>query len=136
MAPQFCSFLRQGINILYPQVSQSFATGHPRELGTRARSLQSCPIFCHSTDCRPQGSCPWDSPGKDTGVGCYGLLQKIFPTQGSNPSLLHLLQWQTGSLPLNHLGSPADFSCCCLVTELCPTLCDPTDSRHPQILGF
>ena len=25
--------------------------------------------------------CPWDSPGKNTGVGCYVLLQEIFPTQ-------------------------------------------------------
>ena len=32
--------------------------------------------------------CPWDSPGKDTGVGCCALLQGIFPTQGSNPGLL------------------------------------------------
>ena len=30
-------------------------------------------------------SCPWDFPGKNTGVSCYFLLQ-IFPTQGSNPS--------------------------------------------------
>uniref|UniRef100_A0AAA9T0R6 COP9 signalosome complex subunit 5 n=1 Tax=Bos taurus TaxID=9913 RepID=A0AAA9T0R6_BOVIN len=29
--------------------------------------------------------CPWDSPGKNTGVGCQALLQGIFPTQGSNP---------------------------------------------------
>ena len=29
-----------------------------------------------------------------------------FPTQGWNPSLLHLLHWQTGSLPLSHLESP------------------------------
>ena len=28
---------------------------------------------------------------QDTGVGCHDLLQGIFPTQGSNPSLLHLL---------------------------------------------
>ena len=28
---------------------------------------------------------------KNTGVGCYGLLQEIFPTQGSNLHLLHLL---------------------------------------------
>ena len=28
------------------------------------------------------------SPGKDTGVGCHSLLQGIFPTQGSNPTLL------------------------------------------------
>ena len=27
----------------------------------------------------------WDSPGKNTGVGCHALLQGIFLTQGSNP---------------------------------------------------
>ena len=27
--------------------------------------------------------CPWNSPGKNTGVGCHSLLQGIFPTQGS-----------------------------------------------------
>ena len=31
--------------------------------------------------------CPWDSPGKSTGVGCHALLQGIFPTQGLRPSL-------------------------------------------------
>ena len=35
--------------------------------------------------------CPWDSPGKNTGVGCHALPQGIFPTQGSNLSLLCLL---------------------------------------------
>ena len=29
--------------------------------------------------------CPWDFPGKNTGVGFYLLLKGIFPTQGSNP---------------------------------------------------
>ena len=29
--------------------------------------------------------CPWDSPGKDAGVGCHALLQEMFLTQGSNP---------------------------------------------------
>ena len=33
--------------------------------------------------------CPWDSPGKNTGVGCYFLLQGIFPTQELNTGLLH-----------------------------------------------
>ena len=33
--------------------------------------------------------CTWDSPGKNTRVDCYSLLQSIFPTQGSNPGLLH-----------------------------------------------
>ena len=41
-------------------------------------------------------------PGKNTGVCCHFLLQRIFLTQGSNPCLLH---WQADSLPLSHLGS-------------------------------
>ena len=36
--------------------------------------------------------CPWDSPGKNTGMGCHALLQGILPTQGSNPGLLHSRQ--------------------------------------------
>ena len=35
---------------------------------------------------------PWDFPGKITGVGCYFLLQGIFPTQGLNLGLLHCRQ--------------------------------------------
>ena len=31
--------------------------------------------------------CPWNSPGKNTGVGCHSLLQGIFLTQGSNAGL-------------------------------------------------
>ena len=49
--------------------------------------------------------CPWDSPGKKTGVGCHALLQGI-STQGSNPHLLCLLHWQAGSLPLVPPGKP------------------------------
>ena len=50
--------------------------------------------------------CPWDSPGKHTGVGCHALLQGIFPTQGSNLRLLCLLHWQGGSVPLAPPGKP------------------------------
>ena len=40
-----------------------------------AKSLQSCPTLC---DGSPLGSpCPWDSPGKNTGVGCHCLLQRM-----------------------------------------------------------
>ena len=35
---------------------------------------------------------PWNSPGQDTGVSRLSLLQGIFPTQGSNPGLLHCRQ--------------------------------------------
>ena len=45
--------------------------------------------------------CPWDSPVKNTGVGCHDLLQ-IFLTQGSNPSPLCLPY----SLPLVPPGKP------------------------------
>ena len=44
--------------------------------------------------------CPWDSVGKNTGVGCHVLLQEIFPTKGLNPCLSLLLHGQGGSLPL------------------------------------
>ena len=41
-------------------------------------------------DCSPSRLlCPWNSPGKNTGVGSHSLLQGIFPTQGSNLGLLH-----------------------------------------------
>ena len=32
---------------------------------------------------------PWDSSGKNSGVGCHSLIQGIFPTQGMNLDLLH-----------------------------------------------
>ena len=35
---------------------------------------------------------PWNSPGQNTGVGSFSLLQGIFPTQGSNPGLPHCRQ--------------------------------------------
>ena len=54
-----------------------------------------------SSSMRPHGRqptrllCPWDSPGKNTRVGCYALLREIF-----KPCLLCLLYWQVGSLAL------------------------------------
>ena len=44
--------------------------------------------------------------GRNTGVGGHALLQRIFPTQGSNLLLLCLLHWQAGSLPLAPPGKP------------------------------
>ena len=54
----------------------------------------------------PRLHCPWNFPGKNTGVGCHFLLQGILLTQGSNPRLLCLLRWRVDSLPLSHLGNP------------------------------
>ena len=47
--------------------------------------------------------CPWNSPGKNTGVGNNSLLQGIFLTQGSNLELLHFRQIL---YCLSHQGSP------------------------------
>ena len=41
-----------------------------------AESLQSCPTLCDPIDGQPTRlPRPWDSPGKNTGVGCHFLLQ-------------------------------------------------------------
>ena len=57
--------------------------------------------------------CPWNYPGKRTGVGCHFLLQGIFLTWGSNPGLLHcrqiLTNWATRKAP-THMASPLSTS--------------------------
>ena len=52
-----------------------------------AKSLQLCLTLCDCMDCSPSGSCPWDFPGKHTGVGCHALLQGIEPTSLMSPAL-------------------------------------------------
>ena len=80
-----------------------------------AKSLQLCPTLCDPREPSPVGVppwnspdtmrlqspwspakllCPWNSPGKNTGVGCHFLLQGIFPTQRSNPLLLCPLHYR------------------------------------------
>ena len=63
--------------------------------------------------------CPWDSPG-ETGVGCHFLLQEIFPTQASNPGLLHCRQIL---YHLSHQGSPKNtgVGCHALLQGMFPT---------------
>ena len=53
---------------------------------------------------QPHGlNSPWNSPGQNTGVGSLSFLQRIFPTQGSNPGLQHC-RWIL--YQLNHKESP------------------------------
>ena len=72
--------------------------------------IQLCPTLCdfmnHSL---PSSSVHGIFPRNNTGADCHFLLQRIFPTQGSNPQLLHLLPWQTDCLPLWHLGSLPEY---------------------------
>ena len=66
-----------------------------------AKSLQSCPTLCDPRDGSPPGSPSWDSPGKNTGVGCHFLLKRMKVKSESE------------------------------VIQLCPTLCDPMDCSLP-----
>ena len=74
-----------------------------------ALHAQSCPTLA-GPRLQPTKLFPWDSPGKNTGMGCHFLLQGKFLTQGSNLSLLGLLHWQVDSFPLCHLGSPGPIN--------------------------
>ena len=88
--------------------------------GVMSAKIEQCSIYLlcaqslsHVHSLRPHGLwparllCPWDFPGKNTGVGCLALLKGIFLTQGLNlnPCVLHLHR-QTGSLPLAPCGKP------------------------------
>ena len=71
-------------------------------LAAAAKSLQSCPTLCDAIDSSPPGSPhPWDSPGKNTGVGCHFLLQSMTVKSESE------------------------------VAQLCLTLSDPMDCSLP-----
>ena len=64
-----------------------------------------CLTLCDPMDCSlPGSSLHGIFP---TEVGCHFFLQGIFPTRGSNASLLCLLHWQAGSLPAESLGKHA-----------------------------
>ena len=74
---------------------------------------QSRPTLCDPLNCSlPGSSVHWNSPGKCTGMGCHALLQGIFPTQGSNPGLLHcrqiLYHWATREA---HIEYKFKFKC-------------------------
>ena len=96
------------------------------------------PMLCNPVDCSPPGSSVHGaSPGKSTGVGCPDLLQEIFPTQGSNQHLLHLMHWQASSLPLvppgsTHLIMYGSYLFVCLSAwSLFPShICTLSEDRH------
>ena len=52
---------------------------------------------------------PWGFPGNNAGVGCHFPLQRIFPTQGSNPALLHCRQMLYHLSHQGLLKNPSNF---------------------------
>ena len=78
-----------------PRHNLDFSQERPT-LGFSHIELCTCSVMAVSL--QPHGLqptrllCPWDSPGKITGVGCHVLLQGIFPTQGLKTGLPHCRQ--------------------------------------------
>ena len=71
---------------------------------TQSLSCVWCPALCNPMDYGlPGSSAHGISSGKNTGVSCQFILQRILPTQGSNPGLLHCRQIL---YHLSHQGSP------------------------------
>ena len=62
---------------------------YQQEVCCCCQSVMSNSLQPHGLQQSTRFLCPWNSPGKNTGVGSHCLLQGIFPTQGSNPGLLH-----------------------------------------------
>ena len=83
---------------------ENLASVHWCQIQSRAKLSQLCPTPCYPMDYDPPGSSVHgDSPDKNARVGCYALLQGIFPTRGLNACLLLLLDcrwifylWATG----------------------------------------
>ena len=74
----------------------------PSAAAAAAKLLQSCPTLCDPIDRSPTRlPCPWDSQGKNTGVGCHFLLQCMKAKSESE------------------------------VAHSCPTLSDPMDCSPP-----
>ena len=90
--------------------------------------------------------CPWDSPGKNTGVGCHFLLQCMkvkseSEVAQSGPTLrdpgdcsppgssvhgvfqARILEWVAISFPSAYMHAKS--------LQSCPTLCNPMDSSPP-----
>ena len=127
-----------------------------------AKSSQSCPTLCDPIDGSPPDSCPWDSPGKNTGVGCHFLLQCMKVKSESEVAqscpTLHDPPWTVAYQAPPPMGysrqeywsglpfpSPYIYVCVCvcvcvcvLVIQSCLTLCNPMNYslQVPLSLGF
>ena len=74
--------------------------------------------------------CPWDSLGRNIGVGCHSFLQGIFLTRGANLCFLRLLHWQEDSLPIEPLGKPWPHSATWKMEQLIRTDLDRVNVGH------
>ena len=87
------------------------ARGIFKFLAAAAKSLQLCLTLRPHRWQPTRLPHPWDSPGKNTGMGCHFLLQCMkvkskFADQRSNPCPL---PWKADSSSLNHQESPCHW---------------------------
>ena len=82
----YCSYRIFRVRFLSASVDHFFSSD-----SWKWSESESCSVVSDSL--QPHGLySPWNSPGQNIGVGSLSLLQGIFPTQGSNPALLHCRQ--------------------------------------------
>ena len=86
----------------YKEVNVKRSCSPPPTAKWCVRVAQSCPILCNPMDYSPPGSSVHGIL-QAAGVGSHSFLQGTFPTQGSNPHLLHC---RRTLYFLNHQGSP------------------------------
>ena len=85
-----------------------------------------------SDSLQPQGQqparlvCPWDSPSKNTEVGCHAFLHGIFPTQVLNPCLLWLLHCRQFLYHWQDLPVYSSHIIVCTFSSQIPNLSLPT----------
>ena len=134
-------FGRQTFQLFHSMTQLKSSCVHPK-------SLKLCPtLYDHMVAKTARLLCPWDSPSKDTGVGCPP--PGDLPDPGIKPHLLHLLHWQAGDVKAggtyrqSQLGSQNGLACLdllivvflfflLLVTKLSLTLCHPMNCSPPD----
>ena len=108
-----------------------------------AQSLSRVWLFVTPWTVGSQAPLSMGFPRQDTGVGCHSLLQGIFPTQGLNPRLLCLLNWQVDSLPIVPPGKPQYplsvsliYACIMGSRCFCPFKNQSLYTFHPFLISF
>ena len=107
-----------------------------------ARLLQLCLTLCEHVDCSPPGSSVLvNSPGKNTGVGCHALHPGIEPMSRVSPALASgffttsatwediISAWEARLINCFSLFIPQVWKVKVLVTQSCPTLCNPINYK-------
>ena len=94
--PEYCRMFSSTLGLYSLDVNGKSSPPHlhcnKHVFGGGGLVIKLCPILAIHGLLPARILCPWDSPGKNTGVGCHLLLQGIFLTQELDPSPQHCRQ--------------------------------------------